>query len=125
MIRRGNSSLAYEMLGCTCSLVQNALKVSSLFQNRVCRSQADLNMSSCRCSLEFTPQCLAFAGAGVLGILFRGVTMLALSGRLLGCRSPLRTDCSLVKVKPLKRRDPVSLTKMSSNSLKVCIVESC
>lgn len=35
VIRRGNSSLACERLGCTCSLVQTALKVSSLFQNQV------------------------------------------------------------------------------------------
>lgn len=62
VIRRENSSLACEMLGgCSCSLVQTALEVSSLFQNRICCSQADLNTSPSKGEPGFMPQCLAFS----------------------------------------------------------------
>lgn len=59
VIRRGNSSLACEMRGCTGSLVQTALKVSSSFPNQVRRSQADLTASPTRCNLRAMPQSLA------------------------------------------------------------------
>lgn len=66
VIRKGNSSLAWEMLGSICSLVQNALnKWAVCSRNQVCRSRADLSMFPSKCNLGSMPQrCAQHLGSG-------------------------------------------------------------
>lgn len=127
VIRKGNSSLAWEMLGCTCSLVQNALKVSSLFQKPSVsfpsRSEyVPIQMQSrVHATARLPPSIWARANRRAERLCVLPACALPSTP---GGRSPLHALQPL-QGEALRKADTVPLTKRSSNSLKVCSLESC